>query len=417
MDLSLWAMLVQAAVFVTMSALGDRRPSAWHAVAQVCLAVAMVLTRPEAMFLVPALSVFAVITSASSLGAKEAMRRQRAFLLACVAALSALTVFRESYFGYPLPNTYYAKVSSDPLHVVLAGLGYLKWFLTARPWQLVALLLAAVLAFRIRHVPGALIRHQSLPEADRLDSWLLLVIALGVVLPVVVGGDAFGAFRFYQPYVLTFGLPVVALAGRAGKHAVWAAKHRVVAAMLCLGLVGGAWWWFGRTHVLFGEFLAARSGRAAGAVLNEAFAGSEPPRVGVIAAGGVARTYCGRVLDLLGLNWAKMAHAQGKPTSSVRVGHDAFTEAVFWADPPEVVAISFNQEDEALDDEASLRPEFATRVLRGLPISERFRAVYQPVVLRPESGALGVYVRRDWLRGRQFPFTVLLYESESPTPE
>ena len=56
------------------------------------------------------------------------------------AALLALLLFRLGYFGYPLPNTYYAKVSPDLPTNLWNGGAYLAGYLFLNP----AVLFAAI---------------------------------------------------------------------------------------------------------------------------------------------------------------------------------------------------------------------------------------------------------------------------------
>lgn len=57
-----------------------------------------------------------------------------------ICTIIGLILWRLSYFGYPLPNTYYAKVSSDILSNLKHGIGYLYRFLSANPLCLLSTL-------------------------------------------------------------------------------------------------------------------------------------------------------------------------------------------------------------------------------------------------------------------------------------
>ena len=58
--------------------------------------------------------------------------------------LIGLTVLRVAYFGYPLPNTYYAKVSSNPIDNIVQGLHYIVWFLNSNILAVPSVLAAAL---------------------------------------------------------------------------------------------------------------------------------------------------------------------------------------------------------------------------------------------------------------------------------
>ena len=75
------------------------------------------------------------------------------------------------------------------------------------------------------------------------------------------------------------------------------------------------------------DFALAREGRLLGELFN-ALPDEPAPDIGVLPAGGIAVSYRGRVVDLLGLNWAEMAHASGRRRGIP--GHCGFDPAVFW---------------------------------------------------------------------------------------
>ena len=64
----------------------------------------------------------------------SALRTVAAPALTFVVTALVLTIFRLSYFGYPLPNTYYAKVPPSALYTANEGVKYLwSYFALARP--------------------------------------------------------------------------------------------------------------------------------------------------------------------------------------------------------------------------------------------------------------------------------------------
>ncbi len=76
------------------------------------------------------------------------------------------------------------------------------------------------------------------------------------------------------------------------------------------------------------EFLIAKTGRYNGSVLSQIFNGlSKKPVLGVITAGGISRTYSGRIVDLMGLNDTTIAHYPG-PRFGMK-NHAAFAPELF----------------------------------------------------------------------------------------
>jgi len=143
------------------------------------------MTRPEGMFISCALLVAFWTT--------RLVRplRTPAVAIACTGAVlvafAAVTIWRVSEFGHPLPNTYYAKSSESRLLEARAGLEYLgKWIFFSSGPLLIFTFAALALGSR------AYLRA------------LFVVGQLGVV--VLAGGDPHPAFRFFLPI-----LPLLAM--------------------------------------------------------------------------------------------------------------------------------------------------------------------------------------------------------------
>ena len=79
------------------------------------------------------------------------------------------------------------------------------------------------------------------------------------------------------------------------------------------------------------EFRLAESARELGRRLN---ALPDKPSVAVYIAGGIAMTYDGPILDMNGLNWTEMAHAD----RDVRDRYGGFSKPVFYAARPDIVS-------------------------------------------------------------------------------
>ena len=96
------------------------------------------------------------------------------------------------------------------------------------------------------------------------------------------------------------------------------------------------WVLFHFTAHLKHEFRIAREGRENGDKLTAMFNDLEYwPTVAVITAGGNKLHYDGRVLDLMGLNWPEMAHAERQPGGDKN--HSAFNREVFYRWMPDIL--------------------------------------------------------------------------------
>lgn len=153
------------------------------------------LTRPEGAV------VFAGIGLARLLIARKLERRLLIGLGIFAVVVGGHFAFRMSYYGSPLPNTFYAKVGTESAQLT-RGLIYLAAFAAE---HIVLCTLAAV---------GALIatlRWKQQPATIRL---LLGFTACDLLYVAAVGGDFKETFRFIIPVMV----PLALLAGLAVRH-------------------------------------------------------------------------------------------------------------------------------------------------------------------------------------------------------
>jgi arabinofuranosyltransferase len=369
------------------------------------LVVLLVLTRPESMLVVPGALVVATLAYGPS-------RRLRTVAIevigTTVAAVGLLTIFRLLYFGYPLPNTYYVKVSPDVGYRLSGGLGYVTDYLADHPLGAVmGLVVVAVLVARI----VALVRpwtsaFRSGTVSDLgpvsgpgsgLGVFAAGFIVLGFASVVYGGGDHYQGHRFLQAYLPLAAIPLAA-AIRAGQErladfralpARWILPILIVAAALA---VPSEWATY-RAHGLRQQaYDVGLQGRFVGATLDEVFAGEDAPEVGLWMVGGASYTYTGPVKDLLGLNWIAMGTSPGD-RKGLR-DHAAFNSEVFWSAPPELMIP---------EPEVVLRGVRCVRAVLngafgGLLVSPRFEREFVPVrLVRGDTEPLIAYARLDWL--------------------
>jgi len=364
--------------------------------------VLLLLTRPEAMVWSALFTVLLWMIA----------RKNRAgyifpllFFTVMVLTTAALTVFRERYFGYPFPNTYYAKVSGDELYNLKEGFLYLFRFLT-NYHPIVTFLLGILLVYLIsrQYESGSLKKVASYFRVDdengpyRIITFIILVI---LVLPMTTGGDHFGGFRFYQASLLFFAWalpPLVSLAER-----------NVNGTMESLKVIGGA---AAFTFLLYTagslyrlknltetrmdfEFSLASSGRWDAVGLNR-FWKDHKPSVGVITVGGFSLKYEGETVDLMGLNNTLMGHSKGDRRGIKN--HAAFNKEVFYRLQPDMLLPKVvNNEAEArsyyeeLEDESN----FSNQALRHIFYDSTFTSMYHPVLMQKNDQKVFAFVKRD----------------------
>jgi arabinofuranosyltransferase len=181
---SLWAVHgLETAMFTFLVTLGmrdDARADGTGAVSQrSALAYALAtLTRPEGAIFFAAAALFRLAASPRSWRSYAHVRHVFLYL----SIVGSHMVWRYTYYGHLLPNTYYAKVGAAPF-LDPRGLAYLAAFFL-RPHSVIFLLLA----------PAAWAARRSRSTAFFL--WISACYLAGIIAE---GGDAFPAFRFIVP--------------------------------------------------------------------------------------------------------------------------------------------------------------------------------------------------------------------------
>jgi arabinofuranosyltransferase len=401
MDQGVWGTLVVGLLYVLIREVIDPRAPPRASVLGVVLCALSVLARPESMLLMPAVLAIAAVVVAVNRSIGAAVRYAAPYFGAVFVTLAGLTAARLQYFAYPLPNTYYAKVSSNPIDNIVQGVHYVIGFLHSNVLA-VPFVLAVVLAVLIG-VPALWSSFRSKTPLSAAHSIaLLLGGTLSVVFATLIleGGDHFPGFRMVQPYapllavMLLFYVPLLADWSRLS-------LSRTVGFVWCAGGVVAA---FLSSYSAFAisnkdlmeDFDLAADGRRMGNLLN--VLGDLRADVGVIPAGGIAVAYHGRVLDLLGLNWPAMAHASGRRRGMV--GHSGFDLDVFWKHPPELMLPELTK----LTGPHNLKgtpANFELSVLQELMNQRRFRQEYSPVLIHVGDSTMFAYARASFVDRHQ----------------
>jgi arabinofuranosyltransferase len=293
-------------------------------------------------------------------------------------AAGLMTAFRLWYFGYPLPNTYYAKISPSVTYRISEGADYLWAYLSSGPVPVACALAVVVSVFHLLKVK---------PRDTRTVA-LSAMAAAGLMLPLYMGGDHFSGFRFYQPaypiFLLTlvnalrFVVPEYLVPG-SGRPA---RRTLVIASLVLAGLflVSTIADWRDRDErtALRREFTIAELGRDRGRHAETLFAElPRRPSIGAITVGGLKYTYSGEVIDLMGLNNTRMAHNNG-----TRIGirsHAAFEKQTFYELSPLLVLPLVQYSDLAVQ---AKRIWFIDIALKGLMDDKPFYDKYRLAEVR-----------------------------------
>jgi arabinofuranosyltransferase len=296
-----------------------------------------------------------------------------------------------------LPNAYYAKVSSSPIDNILQGIRYMEWFLGSNILVVPSLLAAALcLMIAVRSWLASARSGTPLSPAHRIMLLVGGTVLCAVASTLLEGGDHFPGLRLLQPYVpllsvcLLLYMPLFQSLDRftlsRGIVLVWSVG-------LVIAVFAASYFAFRVNNGIELAFTQARQGRQLGELLNQ-LPDRPMPDVGVLPAGGIAVTYAGRVVDLLGINWAEMAHASARRTGIP--GHSAFDLDTFWRHPPQIMLPTLIDEADPLD-EAQTPSHYELSVLKGLMNQSRFREEYRPVDIRVRDGEVFAFARVQFI--------------------
>jgi len=408
MDTGLYSLVLTAGfTLLAVIVLRGAPPTAGHSRGLALLIVLTVLVRPEGVLW--SLVLFAAF-AAIAWPDPGTLKRLRLPFAALLLTPLALLVFRLNYFGYPFPNTYYAKVSASLLSTLGDGRRYFRVFEGFYGLWAVAPVCLLLLWIGYRLVTRA---HRT--RVVRFACLTALFSAVALLVPVLEGGDNFNGFRMYQPvYPLLF-MPLLL----AGLGITAAARHKRTLGCLLVALLAVAlfhrpeWPNFKASNrvdrtptdereAIGIDFYLASTERANAAALRRLLQAG-PPTVGMAAAGGFAFGYDGTVYDLLGLNDVRMAHAD--PVKTGPKGHQSFDKGVFFERSPDLVLPWMLQRTTA-DDLENYAHYFAdpqswdNKIFKGLFQDPQFQAAYTLTLLqdrRQPSHQWIVFIRRPYL--------------------
>jgi arabinofuranosyltransferase len=320
------------------------------------------MTRPEGVLIAAVLVIH---------GGFQYFRHKERSILAFAATVLMTYVpyfiWRYSYYGFLLPNTFYAKVGSTTSQLV-RGLTYsLSAVESCVPLILLALFL--------------LVRPSG---KDRiLRNLLLSCCGLHLVYIIMVGGDCMPAFRFVAPI-----MPLLALAAALGADSV--SRRRGILILLAV-IVGGN----NLAQMIYSPKIAGQiqADKVAfrGKAVGEWLKGHVPPGtlLATNTAGSVAYYSDLPIVDMLGLNDLHIAHQEAPNIGSGQAGHEKGDGAYVLSRHPVIVQLGSSM--------GSGGPVF--RGDSGIFISEEFKTGYSPVrVPMPELGGWAMFYLRGNFR-------------------
>jgi hypothetical protein len=360
------------------------------------LLVLLVLTRPESylwgLFFLGV--IFVIQYQHAHRQPITALKKTAPTVAVFLGTIVLLTVFRMYYFGYPLPNTYYAKVSSNLITNYKDGLKYLGGFFYY--YGLHRYLFPMAIGCMLLY---ALVRKRT----------TLLYIVCGTLLVSIMvvlytGGDHFKLYRFMQPLVPLLTLFYIICFFGMFRLKKWFYYAPVLLCSFFIFRSSRIQYptAIKKNYSILHEFNIGGGGRMFGNELNDFWeANYFYPTIGVHTCGGIAYTYKGMTNDLLGLNNPQMAHGSSEKIGFK--GHSSFNKDVFYQQKPDL----FFDTRFFRDTTGFILPEITgeynnewmTQLYKGIWLDEKFKNLYYPVFIfsKKSEFILLTYTHLDFL--------------------
>jgi len=307
------------------------------------LLILLVLTRPESLLWGPIFVGILYIRLAFEKSPITALKDLVPSIFCFVISVVLMIWLRLQYFGYLLPNTYYAKVSPSLIYDLQQGTIYLSKYMISDPIVLLSVIM--ITASGLQTLTGIFSR-----QIPNDGSFFLPIIAgIGLLEPLITGGDHFGSFRIYQNiypieilcllYFIDRILPTYIKWNESSKTAQLRPKLFSLGPTVVLALVfipSQIYMWSSIKSEINIEFEVADYGRKNGALIQQLFSSlPELPSLGVVTSGGIKYSYEGDIVDLMGLNNTIMAHNHGDRKGIKN--HAAFDIPTFYRLQPDIV--------------------------------------------------------------------------------
>jgi len=357
-----------------------------------CSISALVLIRPEGMLWGIVFIFLYFVSHLYKNNFKSSITASFKASLVFLISLVLLIGFRLAYFGYPFPNTYYAKVSSDFLYNLQQGYYYIVKFADSNSIAFILLGCTIVLFFisLVRIITAQ--RNPSKVNVSDLHLFIISTVVLtGIAIPILNGGDQFNQYRFIQPIWPLIILPGLYLVSLIEIQSIVIKSGRSYLIMMIPFVIFFTLYYSDEIvwhnykeefyETMAPQFVLTRLDMDKGLKLNKFFESmSNLPSLGVVAAGGIKMTYKGDVNDLLGLNNVEMAHA-----NPIKIGvknHAAFEKEIFYKQQPEMLnLLSVPALDITNNITVKDETNYWNTILKGLYNDKEFKQQYTKAVI------------------------------------
>lgn len=308
--------------------------------------------------------------------------------------LTGLIIWRLNYFGYPLPNTYYAKVSGDNFQNLIQGIIYNASSFLSNPYILLTIILSIF-------VFPEIIKTKKFAQ-NKLFIVLNSILIVTYLIPLSTGGDHFGYFRFIQP---TLPLILIILVLALEKLNFELKYSYIIAFILFASFTSKETIYSNlkhRSNIALEWDVTIRS-REYSRKMNEFFSKmTDYPSQGVLPAGATSYIYRGQTIDLLGLNNVEMAHAIKIKDKNIRKNHASFSKEVFFRQKPDIFWYGSNFVDikDSIESAKLVITPFERLIFRNIEKDKNFDKQYSCVLLIniPNGTGFKTFASKSFLR-------------------
>ncbi len=406
MDTGVWSVLIILIVlllFDSVDSILSHKKQLYFSM----LIILLVLTRPESLLWgIAFLVLYGFLNFKNTGKVKNSLLFSAPPLFCFLATLGLLILFRLHYFGYPFPNTFYAKISSNWFSNLREGITYFFFYIFVYPIHVIPLiyilLSGAILArkYFLKNV---------LNNADHYQLIIVSIVWVSFLVTLYSGGDHFPLLRFYQPslpilFLSLFNFPFIL--NNIGDLKIKLFLGKKTYAILLILTIPFIYLSnqakimnFSRIipykASLIIDFELAYFNKNESIKIND-FMNRLPyyPSIGRIAAGGYAYTYKGNTIDLLGLNNTLMAHAKKEKIGFKN--HASFDTTAFYLLKPAILnakIIEANTKIKNLDEDDTLfvSKRISSHILEFVYRSPRFRLLYKAALITNTNTGMKLY--------------------------
>ena len=385
METGLWSLVLFVAFYISHSF----KENPYRSLKLILLLIpVMIVVRPESMVWVFALGfLFALMSLYLQFSKKRILIYSGSILVVGVVCMLLITLWRLHTFGFPFPNTYYAKVSNDLIYNIGRGFQYVIWFMLKIRISNIVFILILIASY---HIYRAYQAEKEITSVNFHQSINIYFIIVGLLVPFPTGGDHFVLNRFYQPILpmmLIFLLYVPfwkkifphffeSIKSFSSPQKYFGLFAVFFLTYFCLtpipyyqaGLFQGT---------IRGDFTYPEESWEYAQKFEDFF---EPldrlPSTARQAVGGLGYAYDGFVVDMYGLNDVEMAHYDRKKYGIKN--HAAFSIEVFLKKAPDFFNASFLELNEKIEGRQFSRNKKPLKhdPLKGLYSNQEFHDAY-----------------------------------------